>query len=172
MLSLTKKHRTATPRVPDCILILIHWLLSTSLQWEPNCNKHLNIRNHLGGLCDQAENSNLHGTVWIPHTKPPSRSSVIWLQQEMTELYSEWFRNITLLVLIWRATPTIALLSAHHPQFPYTLLSVGDFCRFPSFCPSSLNGSTQRHLHFLAHAKVYFLKVTSLMCPMHSTSQM
>lgn len=99
MLSLTKKHRTATPRVPDCILILIHWLLSTSLQWEPNCNKHLNIRNHLGGLCDQAENSNLHGTVWIPHTKPPSRSSVIWLQQEMTELYSEWFRNTALLVL-------------------------------------------------------------------------
>lgn len=41
MLWLTKNHRIVITRFPDCILILIHWLLSTSVHWEPNCNKHL-----------------------------------------------------------------------------------------------------------------------------------
>lgn len=83
MLSLIKKTQNSSTRVPDCILILIHWLLSTSVHWEPKCNKHLK-KSPWRALWSgrKLKPEFLPGTVWIPHAKPLWRSSVIWLQQE------------------------------------------------------------------------------------------
>lgn len=123
---LQKNHRTVITRFPDCILILIHWLLSTSVHWEPNCNKHL--KKPLWWALWSGTKLNCAWNCLNPTGKATPRGLVWFGCSRKWEPHSEWFRNTT-----WRATPTTNLLSALHPQFPHTVLSVGDSCRFPSF---------------------------------------
>lgn len=126
---------------------LIHWLLYTSVQWEPNSNKHHNVKSSQQSVWSGRK---LTKSAWDcpdPMCCTTTRPGVVWLQQKMTELYSKWFRNTTFSVLHMESYTQYNL--AFCTAFPLFFLSVGAFCKFPSSCHLFLNDNIQRHLNII-----------------------